>query len=215
MQHHARRHPLMADDNIPPTGARDGTEHRTIGVYGIYRVRQWANSDEQQLAPGGNTWAILQTIMSTAHMLVDAEIAAARSPASGEVARTPRAETTRLPRHVARDVRTHRDCTETRCTHAAATDCSICLSVYEPADVLITLPCSHQFHATCLLTWLVDKNTCPCCRYELDTVDAKYNETLTRRTDPSQDASCADPHRLTLPTLPICKEFEASRKNSR
>ncbi|XP_020589616.1 E3 ubiquitin-protein ligase SGR9, amyloplastic-like [Phalaenopsis equestris] len=33
------------------------------------------------------------------------------------------------------------------------------------------MPCGHPFHWGCILEWLRMRNTCPCCRYELPTVD--------------------------------------------
>ncbi|PKU70344.1 E3 ubiquitin-protein ligase SGR9, amyloplastic-like [Dendrobium catenatum] len=34
-----------------------------------------------------------------------------------------------------------------------------------------TMPCGHPFHWGCILEWLRMRNTCPCCRFELPTVD--------------------------------------------
>lgn len=47
------------------------------------------------------------------------------------------------------------------------TECVICLSDYEKDDKVITLPCGHTFHKDCGMTWLVEHNVCPTCRYEL------------------------------------------------
>ncbi|ETK74701.1 hypothetical protein F441_18941 [Phytophthora nicotianae CJ01A1] len=47
------------------------------------------------------------------------------------------------------------------------TECVICLSDYEKDEKVISLPCGHTFHKDCGMTWLVEHNVCPTCRYEL------------------------------------------------
>lgn len=44
--------------------------------------------------------------------------------------------------------------------------CSVCL---EEGGTLHVLPCSHEFHEMCIVTWLCnnEKKTCPLCRHEL------------------------------------------------
>jgi len=42
--------------------------------------------------------------------------------------------------------------------------CSICLMSYHARDVIMTLPCLHQFHASCSKQWLKVKRTCPVCK---------------------------------------------------
>jgi len=52
-------------------------------------------------------------------------------------------------------------------------DCAVCkeqfaLATEDPDEqVVITLPCSHPFHAPCILPWLKTSGTCPVCRYAL------------------------------------------------
>lgn len=45
--------------------------------------------------------------------------------------------------------------------------CVICLSNFEDGDVVTTTPCFHQFHKSCIDTWLAQKAVCPICKYEL------------------------------------------------
>ena len=42
--------------------------------------------------------------------------------------------------------------------------CGICLDVNEEASWRL-LPCSHMFHAECVDPWLLQRGTCPCCRF--------------------------------------------------
>ncbi|GAB4855518.1 hypothetical protein Ancab_024137 [Ancistrocladus abbreviatus] len=46
-----------------------------------------------------------------------------------------------------------------------ATDCAVCLGVFEEKETLRLLPkCGHVFHAQCVDAWLLSHGTCPCCR---------------------------------------------------
>lgn len=44
------------------------------------------------------------------------------------------------------------------------TSCSICLEDYVKLDMVMSLPCNHAFHESCLSTWLSTARSCPCCR---------------------------------------------------
>lgn len=52
-------------------------------------------------------------------------------------------------------------------------DCAVCkdqfsLQTEDPDEhVVITLPCKHPFHSSCILPWLKQNGTCPSCRYQL------------------------------------------------
>ena len=46
--------------------------------------------------------------------------------------------------------------------------CSICLSPLRPGENCRSLPCDHHFHEPCLLQWVRTHNTCPVCRYALE-----------------------------------------------
>ncbi|CAN6844696.1 unnamed protein product [Brassica oleracea] len=51
---------------------------------------------------------------------------------------------------------------------AAATECAVCLSVFEEQDTARELPnCRHVFHVDCIATWLTTCSTCPVCRNEV------------------------------------------------
>ncbi|KAI9599386.1 hypothetical protein BDF19DRAFT_428560 [Syncephalis fuscata] len=52
----------------------------------------------------------------------------------------------------------------------------------DAADTTIRqMPCQHGFHESCLFPWLHRSNTCPCCRWELDTDNSDYNRVIHRR----------------------------------
>ncbi|KAG7099722.1 hypothetical protein E1B28_001539 [Marasmius oreades] len=52
-------------------------------------------------------------------------------------------------------------------------DCAVCkeqfrLETEDPGEqVVVTLPCKHPFHESCILPWLKSSGTCPVCRYQL------------------------------------------------
>ena len=42
--------------------------------------------------------------------------------------------------------------------------CAICLSDYQPLDLLLRLPCAHVYHKSCVSAWFSQHNTCPLCK---------------------------------------------------
>lgn len=43
--------------------------------------------------------------------------------------------------------------------------CAICRDGFCVGDCLKQLPCNHEFHEPCVVTWLTTNNTCPICRW--------------------------------------------------
>jgi uncharacterized Zn finger protein (UPF0148 family) len=52
--------------------------------------------------------------------------------------------------------------------------CPVCLKEYTQSETVKKLPCNHTFHADCILPWLSKTNSCPLCRFELETDDEDY-----------------------------------------
>ncbi|XP_078160685.1 RING/U-box superfamily protein [Carex rostrata] len=46
--------------------------------------------------------------------------------------------------------------------------CSVCLEQVNEGDLLRSLPCLHQFHASCIDPWLRQQGTCPVCKYRVN-----------------------------------------------
>jgi len=63
--------------------------------------------------------------------------------------------------------------------------CAVCQDAFEPGNEVSQIGCGHIFHKDCLLPWLQNTNTCPTCRYEVETIDASYNERKQVRPAPS------------------------------
>ncbi|KAI4349231.1 hypothetical protein L6164_009848 [Bauhinia variegata] len=51
------------------------------------------------------------------------------------------------------------------------TECVICKEEMRIGRDVCELPCQHLFHWTCVLPWLSERNTCPCCRFRLPSDD--------------------------------------------
>lgn len=54
--------------------------------------------------------------------------------------------------------------------------CAICKDPLSVGELAKQLPCRHSYHADCILPWLISRNSCPLCRYELPTDDPAYEE---------------------------------------
>lgn len=53
-------------------------------------------------------------------------------------------------------------------------ECAICLNDQKIGQMATRMPCGHLFCNECLRIWLVKSNTCPVCRYEVETDDPEY-----------------------------------------
>uniref|UniRef100_A0A7C9AR17 RING-type E3 ubiquitin transferase n=2 Tax=Opuntia streptacantha TaxID=393608 RepID=A0A7C9AR17_OPUST len=61
--------------------------------------------------------------------------------------------------------------------------CSVCLEQVNVGELIRSLPCLHQYHASCIDPWLRQQGTCPVCKFKVgggwhedaqDGVDASY-----------------------------------------
>eukprot|EP00262_Sarcandra_glabra_P017057 TRINITY_DN5726_c2_g2_i1.p1 TRINITY_DN5726_c2_g2~~TRINITY_DN5726_c2_g2_i1.p1 ORF type:complete len:237 (-),score=42.40 TRINITY_DN5726_c2_g2_i1:209-919(-) len=59
------------------------------------------------------------------------------------------------------------ECTSTHTTGDKDEECLICLMEYEEDDILMTLPCKHNYHSDCVTKWLQIKKICPVCYEEV------------------------------------------------
>lgn len=44
------------------------------------------------------------------------------------------------------------------------TTCSICLNLFQNNEIVTKTECQHIFHEKCIMSWIIDKKTCPNCR---------------------------------------------------
>ena len=47
---------------------------------------------------------------------------------------------------------------------ADADTCAVCYDCFNPGDEVVSLPCSHRYHAACINPWLRRATSCPTCR---------------------------------------------------
>ncbi|XP_024007939.1 E3 ubiquitin-protein ligase CIP8-like [Eutrema salsugineum] len=59
-------------------------------------------------------------------------------------------------------------------------DCAVCTDAMVMGEIGKKLPCGHCYHESCILQWLRTRNSCPLCRFQLQTDDAEY-ESKRRR----------------------------------
>ena len=45
--------------------------------------------------------------------------------------------------------------------------CAVCLGGFGAVKGAVSVPCSHEFHAKCILTWLLRSSSCPLCRFQM------------------------------------------------
>lgn len=46
--------------------------------------------------------------------------------------------------------------------------CVVCIDAFADGDVVLTLPCGHNFHETCIMPWLREKSSlCPLCKHSM------------------------------------------------
>mmetsp|Transcript_39814 Transcript_39814/g.96060 ORF Transcript_39814/g.96060 Transcript_39814/m.96060 type:complete len:430 (-) Transcript_39814:158-1447(-) len=56
----------------------------------------------------------------------------------------------------------------------------ISLDAFPPPPRLVKMPCEHRFHSKCLRPWLRERNTCPVCRCQVESVCHRYNRGHSR-----------------------------------
>lgn len=88
-------------------------------------------------------------------------------------------------------------------------NCSICRDTFNVDDELRRLPCSHEFHDACIITWLGGNNTCPMCRCKLpeaaedEETDTKDGEPVVRRSKPRSNTTEIDAAPAETEVVPV------------
>ncbi|KAE9456953.1 hypothetical protein C3L33_11159, partial [Rhododendron williamsianum] len=59
--------------------------------------------------------------------------------------------------------------------------CAICKDSVNVGEKAKEMPCGHGYHEECIVPWLGSRNSCPVCRFELETDDAEYEQERKKR----------------------------------
>lgn len=95
--------------------------------------------------------------------------------------------------------------------------CPVCLDPMHVGETVKRLPCKHLFHPGCVLPWLEKHNSCPTCRYELETSDPTYEwhrqvraEERERQQQATQQANTS-PSNSSRETPPVSSSSDSNR----
>mmetsp|Transcript_85510 Transcript_85510/g.191135 ORF Transcript_85510/g.191135 Transcript_85510/m.191135 type:complete len:418 (-) Transcript_85510:99-1352(-) len=89
-------------------------------------------------------------------------------------------------------------------------ECPICLSEWEPTDVIKLTPCGHVFHEVCLASWLRTERTCALCRQDVcrsctGATPKSFTEAAQqpegRTPDPESASTLPEPQLVGAPSL--------------
>ncbi|KAG7535509.1 Zinc finger RING-type [Arabidopsis thaliana x Arabidopsis arenosa] len=69
--------------------------------------------------------------------------------------------------------------------------CAVCKDGMVMGETGKKLPCGHCYHGDCIVPWLGTRNSCPVCRFQLQTDDAEYEEERKKRTSTLSDSATA------------------------
>jgi E3 ubiquitin-protein ligase RNF115/126 len=74
-------------------------------------------------------------------------------------------------------------------------ECSVCMDDVQLGDEVVSLPCSHWFHETCVGLWLSEHNTCPICRKGIDSATTPASNTQGATSTSSSNQNSLSPWR--------------------
>ncbi|XP_065186489.1 E3 ubiquitin-protein ligase RNF149-like [Sycon ciliatum] len=100
--------------------------------------------------------------------------------------------------------------------------CVVCIDNLESGDTIRTLPCNHVFHKDCIDRWLIARQTCPLCKYnilsgtieedeEMDVQDAAAEIALGNMPDSVLEEAAA----LPLPPSRLSRFLDSSLQRER
>lgn len=90
-------------------------------------------------------------------------------------------------------------------------NCTICLENIIPVELIAVTECQHTYHRTCLITWLVENNTCPLCRSIMDLVPT--HGVMVHVLEPPASFVPTSPLIFTIGVI-ISRRSESSRRRN-
>ena len=85
--------------------------------------------------------------------------------------------------------------------------CPICLVEYEEGDEIRCLPCGHEFHKSCVDSWLANNASCPSCRHSLQDLAnlTTSSSTAIDNNESNQEIISVTSSRRRVPTLMLLR----------
>jgi len=102
----------------------------------------------------------------------------------------------RLPKRNTLQRNTVERLTKLPARNCASTECRVCLGEFDPASLVVQLPCNHAFHPACISKWLTQcKDTCPLCSAPIEAGASKEGVVANEERCPqaSSSTSTANP----------------------
>lgn len=71
--------------------------------------------------------------------------------------------------------------------------CAVCKDLVNVGEKGKEMPCGHGYHEECIVPWLGSRNSCPVCRFELETDDLEYEEEKKKKRAMGKSAGLNGP----------------------
>ncbi|CAO2842103.1 unnamed protein product [Amaranthus hypochondriacus] len=166
---HGLRGRYYRNDNRLPGSVLLAKERLVQRLRGVSVSRNRENSVSSASVPSNHVWVVdadWETNVSADYPFPLAYTDFTESPSQANQLSTPREQASKPLglTHEALSQLHHEIFKEQQPSSKASNECSICLESFVEGNKLVSLPCCHRFHSSCLYPWLQTCGECPYCR---------------------------------------------------